>query len=206
MLESARRSRLAGHYRCASVPRDAPRVLLHEPACVQRGPRRPKLQGGLPQTLCNVQAVVNASAKGSASSDPRGAKGSASSDPPCSPCACAPWMTRKHSKRAHTNSRRSRSRHEEITGLQVMLGRMFALKVQCDLPEGLAVVLRRCPWTSGSVRDLGSQCPFRDRRSLAMELRWARKAKVRNLLIYSVHEGRSRKRHPPGQCPPRGAE
>ena len=76
-------------------------------------------------------------------------------------------MTRKHSKRAHTNSRRSRSRHEEITGLQVMLGRMFALKVQCDLPEGLAVVLRRCPWTSGSVRDLGSQCPFGDRRSLA---------------------------------------
>ena len=68
-------------------------------------------KGGLPRTLCNVQAVVNASAKGSASSDPRGAKGSASSDPPCSPCACAPWMTRKHSKRAHTNSRRSRSRH-----------------------------------------------------------------------------------------------
>ena len=152
MLESARRSRLAGHYRCASVPRDAPRVLSHEPACVQRGPRRPKLQGGLPRTLCNVQAVVNASAKGSASSDPRGAKGSASSDPPCSPCACAPWMTRKHSKRAHTNSRRSRSRHEEITGLQVMLGRMFALKVQCDLPEGLAVVLRCCPWTSGRRR------------------------------------------------------
>ena len=109
VLESARRSRLAGHYRCASVPRDAPRVLSHEPACVQRGPRRPKLQGGLPRTLCNVQAVVNASAKGSASSDPRGAKGSASSDPPCSPCACAPWMTRKHSKRAHANSRRSRS-------------------------------------------------------------------------------------------------
>ena len=109
-------------------------------------------KGGLPRTLCNVQAVVNASAKGSASSDPRGAKGSASSDPPCSPCACAPWMTRKHSKRAHTNSRRSRSRHEEITGLQVMLGRMFALKVQCDLPEGLAVVLRRCPWTSGRRR------------------------------------------------------
>ena len=59
VLESARRSRLAGHYRCASVPRDAPRVLSHEPACVQRGPRRPKLQGGLPRTLCNVQAVVN---------------------------------------------------------------------------------------------------------------------------------------------------
>ena len=81
-------------------------------------------------------------------------------------------MTRKHSKRAHTNSRRSRSRHEEITGLQVMLGRMFALKVQCDLPEGLAVVLRRCPWTSAEklmqrVRDLPGQCLFGDRRSLA---------------------------------------
>ena len=81
-------------------------------------------------------------------------------------------MTRKHSKRAHTNSRRSRSRHEEITGLQVMLGRMFALKVQCDLPEGLAVVLRRCPWTSAEklmqrVRHLPGHCLFGDQRSLA---------------------------------------
>ena len=44
-------------------------------------------------------------------------------------------MTRRHNKRAHANSRRSRNRHEEATGLQVMLGRMFALKVQCDLSD-----------------------------------------------------------------------
>ena len=131
-------------------------------------------KGGLPRTLCNVQAVVSASAKGSPSSDPRGAKRSASSDPPCSPCACAPWMTRKLSKRAHTNSRRSRSRHEEITGLQVMLGRMFALKVQCDLPEGLAVVLRRCPWTSAEKLMQRVQDGTFSSRKLAMVCFWAR--------------------------------
>ena len=195
VLESARRSRLAGHYRCASVPRDAPRVLSHEPACVQRGPRRPKLQGGLPRTLCNVQAVVNASAKGSASSDT-----------PCSPCACAPWMTRKHSKRAHTNSRRSRSRHEEITGLQVMLGRMFALKVQCDLPEGFAVVLRRCRWTSGRRRrqqrcgvhivSPSGHPPNRSRRRLRQPSRGAVGSKGRG---GHRHRGREQARGGPGK-------
>ena len=44
-------------------------------------------------------------------------------------------MTRRHSKRAHASSHRSKSRPEEVTGLQVMRGRMFALKVQCDLPD-----------------------------------------------------------------------
>ena len=83
-------------------------------------------------------------------------------------------MTRKHSKRAHTNSRRSRSRHEEITGLQVMLGRMFALKVQCDLPEGLPVVLRRCPWTSAEKLMQRVQDGTFSSRKLAMVCFWAR--------------------------------
>ena len=83
-------------------------------------------------------------------------------------------MTRKHSKRAHTNSRRSRSRHEEITGLQVMLGRMFALKVQCDLPEGLPVVLRRCSWTSAEKLMQRVQDGTFSSRKLAMVCFWAR--------------------------------
>ena len=96
-----------------------PMVTLPTPAAEQRSLSQAPAPRVQPDALtlghcldCRVEL-----ASGCASSCPQGAL-LTHSQRPCSPCACTPWMTRRHNKRAHANSRRSRNRHEEATGLQ----------------------------------------------------------------------------------------
>ena len=85
-------------------------VTLPTPAAEQRSLFQAPAPRAQPDALtlghcldCRVEL-----ASGCASSCPQGAL-LTHTQRPCSPSACAPWMTRKHCKRAHANSRRSRS-------------------------------------------------------------------------------------------------